>query len=322
MLLRKTIATTLLVSLLVGCSSAPEKEPVNTQDLSVAITSWIGFAPLYVGQELGFYEENGVDLDIQFIDDIGAIKAAVQADKTDLTWGTGDMLPLFTEAGLDLKAFYAIDWSNGGDGVVVSDKYTQWSDFEGVSFAAQSGFPPANLFLYALAQNGVDVSKVEIQEMDTSAAALAFKAGQVDIAALFQPYLSQAAEREDGSIFISSAEYPYVITDYFSAKPQLLEAKKETIANFIKATDQAIEYLNSNPEEAAVITAPFFGLTTEDAIATFQDVEFPTLAENKKLFNSSDIKKTFNTFASAMRQAGLITKEIDVESLYTTDFVN
>lgn len=124
------------------------------------------------------------------IEDIGATKAAIQSGAIDMTWGTGDVLLTFADAGVEVQAFYAVDWSNGGDGVVVTDEIQEWSDFEGKTFVGQEGLPPANLMLYALQENGIDVSKVNFQEMDTAAAALAFKAGKVDIAAVFQPYLS------------------------------------------------------------------------------------------------------------------------------------
>lgn len=307
----------LLLLNLVGCSKQ------NTEnELSVAIVPWIGFAPLYVAQEQGYFDELNLDVDIQVITDIGTVKSAIQSDKLDISWGTGDMMPIFADSGLNLKAFYAIDWSNGGDGVVASEDYQDWSDFEGVEFAAQEGFPPGNLFLYALEENGVDLSKVSIKEMDTSTAASAFKAGQVDVAALYQPYLSAASEREGSSIFISSADYPYVITDYLSAKPEVLEGKREQIKGLVEALDKAISFINSEKELAAEISAPFFGLEKQEALDIFGDVVFPSLKENQELFNSEKINDTFSTFSNAMQKAGIIEKEVKPSDLFTTEIIN
>ena len=316
----KTLSLVLACILIAGCSSS---NPTAQQqdELSAAIVNWIGFAPLHIASELGYYEDLGLNMDIQVIEDLSAVKSAIQTNQIDLSWGTGDVLMTFADANIDVKAFYAVDWSNGGDGVVVSSEYNDWADFEGVDFAGQEGFPPSNLFLYALTKNGIDVSKVTQTEMDTAAAALAFKAGKLDVAAVYQPYLSEAAEREDGKVFLTSAEYPYVITDYFAATPQTLDTKASAISKFIEGTNQAIEFIKSNENQAAEIAAPYFGLSTEDALAIFMDVEFPSLEDNKKLFSSEDIKSTFQTFEDAMRQAGVISNDIDVSNLYTNEFV-
>jgi len=319
--MRNKILPLLLSCLLIlGCSSTSETVQ-DTDELSAAIVNWIGFAPLHIASELGYYQDLGLNMDIQVIEDLSAVKSAIQSNKIDLSWGTGDVLMTFADSGIDVKAFYAVDWSNGGDGVVVSNDYNDWKDFEGVEFSGQEGFPPSNLFLYALAKNGVDVSKVTLNEMDTAAAALAFKAGKVDVAAVYQPYLSEAAAREDGKIFLTSADYPYVITDYFAATPETLENKSNAIAKFIEGTDKAIQFIKSNQNEAAEIAAPYFGLTPEDALAIFMDVKFPSLKDNKKLFSSDKINDTFQTFEQAMKQAGVISKDIEVTNLYTDQFV-
>ena len=314
----------LLTSLLIsGCSNNQEEisQIQEPQELKVAIVDWIGFSPLYVAQELGYYNDLNLNLDIQVISDIAAVKSAITSNKIDLTWGTGDVLLTFADSGINTKAFYAVDWSNGGDGVIVSDKFQDWSDFEGAEFVGQEGFPPSNLFLYALTQNGVDVSKVNFTEMDTAAAATAFQSGQVEIAALYQPFLSQAAEREDSKIFVTSKDYPYVITDYFSALPETLDNKKEAIQAFVDATNKAINFMKDNQQEAAEIAAPYFGLSTEEALEIFLDVEFPDLEDNKDIFKDSNISKTFSTFQEAMTKAGVIQNEVDIQSLYTDDFI-
>jgi|GEM_PF-5352761 len=321
--MKKFMSLLLLASIILGgCSNTEDtKKDAKALELSVAINSWAGFAPVKIAEELGYYQDLGLDLEILEIEDISAVKTAIQADQIDLTWGTGDVLLTFADAGIDVQAFYAIDWSNGGDGVVVTEEIQSWKDFEGKSFVGQEGLPPVNLFLYALEDNGVDINSVEFIEMETAAAALAFKAEQVDIAAVYQPYLSEAAERENAEIFVSSADYPYVITDFISAKETTLNEKSEAVKAFIQATDRAIQFIENSPEEAISITAKHFNLSTEDVAGIFLDIEFPSLEENKKLFNSEEIITSFNTFQTVMIKAGILEDSVNIDEMINGEFV-
>src|SRR5262249_46628472 len=93
------------------------------------INVWGGWAPIVAAN--GGFEPNdfgvfaqryGFKLDIQVIEDPSEALTAFASGKTPILWGTVDMMALYSSElllGPRPKVFLQVDWSNGGDGIVV-----------------------------------------------------------------------------------------------------------------------------------------------------------------------------------------------------------
>src|SRR5512145_2191564 len=108
-----------------------------------AINVWAGWAPIIYANE-GFKPGKlwkGADgkefkLELVLMDDPVHMRDAFAAGETHIGWATVDMLPLFVESlqkdsRVMPRVFQQIDWSNGGDGIVVRESIRTTSELRG-----------------------------------------------------------------------------------------------------------------------------------------------------------------------------------------------
>ena len=114
-------------------------KPMENNTVRFALNVWAGWGPIILANN-GFKpgkvwktpdgEEFRVELVL--IDDPGAMIAAYASGQVHIGWGTLDMVPLFVDGMVDRtgkpkdsrvmpRIYQQIDWSNGGDGIVVRE---------------------------------------------------------------------------------------------------------------------------------------------------------------------------------------------------------
>ena len=102
----------LLVAFVVA--SAPA-EPIK-----LGMSTWLGYAPLYLAKEKGFFQKQGVDVEIVVIESPADRRVAFAADKIQGFATTVDtqVMTAAAENPIPVKQVLAIDDSHGGDGIV------------------------------------------------------------------------------------------------------------------------------------------------------------------------------------------------------------
>src|SRR4051794_7119793 len=104
--------------------------PIGDRPVRVALSQWPGHMALLVGagglktMPGSIASEEGLKVEIQFIEDAPSKNQALQNGAVDFVWQTVDELPIslggYRAAGVDVRAFMQIDWSRGGDACVAS----------------------------------------------------------------------------------------------------------------------------------------------------------------------------------------------------------
>ena len=306
-----------------GCQSSTSitTKKKSEEPLRVALYSWVGITPIYIAQAEGFFADQGLSVEIISTDDLSATKTMLAQGDVDIVAATGDMLPTYHAAAIKAKAFYAIDYSNGGDGIIVSKDIKNLEDLRGKTVYGESGWPPLNLLYFALEEAGIAIDSINYQEMKTDEAGVAFQAEKIQAAALYQPYLYEAIQREESHIILDSSDYEYVITDYVVATESTLIHKKEALKNFIAALDATHSFIEKNPQRSIDITAKQFRLDPSEVQAIFGDIVFVSSADNRDIFMGNNIKKTFETFQQAMKKAGVLRKTFPTSDLIDTSII-
>ena len=154
-----------------------------------AINVWAGWSPIIYANN-GFKPgkvwktPGGKDFKVELvlIDDPVAMRDAYAAGNVHVGWATLDMLPLFLE-GLRKdtrvmpRVYQQVDWSNGGDGIVVRDTIKTIADLRGKTVVLAQNSPSHFFVLNALINAGVQPAEVEFKfTQDAFQAAAAFNA--------------------------------------------------------------------------------------------------------------------------------------------------
>ena len=118
-----------------------------------------------------------------YTDSIGALSAG-QLDADSQTWS--DTLALLAK-GLSLKAILVNDNCASNDALMVSPKIKNFAELKGKTVALQEFSVSHFVLVSALAKNGMQLSDVKVTNLSAGHAAVAFLAGRVDAAVVWNP---------------------------------------------------------------------------------------------------------------------------------------
>ncbi len=264
--------------------SASAAEPIK-----LGMSTWLGYAPLYLAKEKGFFTKQGIDVEIVVIESPADRRAAFAADKIQGMATTVDthVMTAAAENPIPLKQVLAMDDSHGGDGMVAKNEIKTLQDLKGKTVAAQLGAGASYFWLnYVLSQNGMKLSDLKMVDMKAGDAGAAFVAGKVDAAVTWEPWLSRAKATTFGHVLLSSDQTPGIIVDSLAFKPAYLAKHKAEVKKIVAGWNEAVEFANQHPAEADAIMAKFANEKPEEFTKEKTGVRFYGEKENKEYFGT------------------------------------
>ena len=133
MLQRSIKALLLAAGMALAFSGAAE-----AKTLKLAHSTWVGYGPLYIARDKGFFKEEGVDIELVVMEDTPAKMGALMAGQIDLVASTVDEFPIYMTPGKSLHYILAVDNSKGGDGIVATKDIKTIADLKGKKVAHTS----------------------------------------------------------------------------------------------------------------------------------------------------------------------------------------
>ena len=222
------------------------KEGKKLEKIKVAeVAHTVFYAPQYISKGLGFFEEEG--LDVEFILTPGAdkVSAAVLSGDVQIGFsGSEACIYVYNAGEKDYLKTFAQLTQKDGTFLVSREKIDNFT------------------FEWALRQNGID--PVNDLDIDTSIAFAAmqgaFVGGQGDFVTLFEPNALQVEKQGLGHVVASIGDLGGVVpyTSY-SARISYLEKNPEVIEKFTRAIQKGLDYVHSHSdEEVAEAMLEFF----------------------------------------------------------------
>jgi NitT/TauT family transport system substrate-binding protein len=263
--------------------------PARAEPFEIVHTTWVGYGPFYLAQDLGYFKEEGVDVKLTTIEEKSLQMAAVMSGKVAAALGTVDEFLLYMNKDVCLRYVLALDESSGGDGVIASRDIDSIADLKGKQVAFNEGSVSQFWFNVLLKQQGMTQGDVEMVNMTADDAAAAFMAGRVPAAVTWEPHLTEARNNPQGHVLVDSSSTPGVITDVVAVLCDTAEKRGEEIKAVVRAWNRAVEYWKTHPEESNAIMAKGVGGWLADP-AVFSDsvkgVKFFDAATNKAYFGT------------------------------------
>ncbi len=214
------------------------------------------YTPLYVALELGYFEAEGIDLELILTPGADKVSAAVLSNDVEIGFaGAESAIYVYEQNEKDYLKLFAGLTKRDGQFIVARDgKNFKLEDLYGkeILVGRSTGMPALN-FLNALKNNDIDISKININSaVEFAALSGSFIGGTGDYVNLFEPNAT-ALEKEGygkvvASIGMMSGEVPYTA---FYARSSYIEKNKDIIDAFTKAIDKGIKYTLEN--EATVV---------------------------------------------------------------------
>ncbi|MFC0266874.1 ABC transporter substrate-binding protein [Kushneria aurantia] len=292
--------------------------PASADTLSIGHTTWVGYGTLYLAQEKGFFEENGLDVELPTFEGSSGYMSALASGDLQGVAGTIAELVKYRSADFCFKAVVVLDDSYGGDGVVTESNVTSIHQLQGMTVGMNEGGASQFWLSYLLRNNNLSLSDVNIQNMSADAAAAAFIAGRIPVAVTWEPNLSFIRSHDRGHILVDSSETPGVIIDVVALSCDVIEQRPDDVNALVKGLYKAVDYFKNNPQASYALMAEGVGGYLEDP----QD--FAEATEGVRFYNESDNQDSIGNHDSPGNIADLVRvaretwNEVEGSSLNTT----
>ncbi len=286
-------------------------------------STWVGYAPLYLADQMGFFDECGADVTVQVFENKNDSRSSLAAGRIQGMSTTIDTHVMSAASGVDLTMVLVEDTSSGGDGLIVRNEITSVEKLAGKTVGLDtSGGASYFWFQYLLNQHNMTLDDVVAVNMSSGDAGAAFVAGELDAAATWEPWLSNARETDFGTVLIDSSETPGVIVDALAMDREFAESYPGTVEAICQGWYMALAYMETNPDEAYDIMKDFTGNETgEELQATMEaEVTFYDQAGNIDYFEN-EIADITKMASDLWLDNGLIESEPDLDLMIDGSFL-
>lgn len=295
----------------------------STEPLKVTLPTWTGYGPLFLAKEKGFFEKNGIDVELSIVEGLAERKQALASGKIDGMATALDVQVSLAASSIPVQVVWLLDDSYGGDGILVKNGINDVKDLKGKKVAFEVGSTSHMLALTALKQGGLTEKDVEVVQMSAGDAGAAFAAGKVDAAVTWEPWLSKGSQA-NGKVLLTTKDLPGIIVDTISFKEDVIKNRPEDVKAFVKAMGEAMDYWKENKDEADAIMAKGLKIDTKEFVGTESGLKFFTKDDNKKLFGTESSKGAiYESAENAIKfykEQKIIEKEPKVEDVINPSF--
>jgi len=257
--------------------------------LRVGHDLWIGFSGVFLAQELGYFRDLGLEVDLRGFPGPGDSIPPLLAGHLDVTLTTLHNLALVggTERS-PLTAIYFLDASNGADAIVARTGIKSVYELNGKNIAVTLDEANHMLLIHALESAGLTEQDVKLVNMSADDAGAALLAGRVDAAVTWEPWVSKARAGANGNVIFSSRDVPDTIINIVSVRRETLEQKTEILKRFLAGIDRGVAFLRSDLDAAVPIIARWLEADPDDIRGMLANDVIYSMYDNRELFGDSD----------------------------------
>lgn len=316
-----------MVLLLAGCVGCKKKDNGLDTVRVCEVTHSIFYAPQYAAIALGFFEEEGIEIELSNGQGADAVMAAVLSGNIDVGFaGPEASIYVYNEGKKDHTQVFAQVTRRDGSFLIgrePDDNFT-WDKVKGKTvLPGRKGGVPYMALEYVLRQNGID--PYEDTNLDNSVQfsmmTAAFTGGTGDYVTAFEPTASMLQQEGKGYIVASVGEaagdIPY--TAYF-AKKSYIDKNSDLIQRFTNAVYKGQQWVATHTDaEVAQAVAEFFPDTSLElltaSVASYRAID---------AWNTDPVmsEESFNRLQTVMTEAGELTKTADYDKVVNNTFAN
>ncbi|MBP2076425.1 ABC transporter substrate-binding protein [Oceanobacillus polygoni] len=314
------VVTVVFLIFLSACNSA------QTTKISLAeVTRSLFYAPQYVALEKGFFEEEGLEVELQTTWGGDTTMTALLSGGADIALvGSETSIYVYAQDSRDYAINFAQLTQTDGTFLVAKEPQPdfEWKDLEGSNFLGQRvGGMPQMVGEFVLKNHGIDphADLDLVQNIDFANIPGAFASGDYEYVQLFEPTASVLENEGQGHIVASfgeeSGKVPYTV---FMTKQSFMEENDEAVEKFTRAIYKAQAWVAENSaEEIAKVIEPYFEDTDLDMLAASID-----RYKSQDSFATDPVldEEEWENLKAIMDEAGELPADVPYTDLVNTDY--
>ncbi|MGH1564513.1 ABC transporter substrate-binding protein [Mumia sp. DW29H23] len=311
----KAAAAFAALALLTACGGGGDEKEAGSDgqvDVKVGVIPIVDTAPIWLGKDKGFFEDEGINLEIATTTGGAAAVPGVVSGDFDFAFGNVVSLMVGADQGLPLQ-FVTNGTSSAGKEpdfgavLVPEDSPIQTpKDLVGKTVSVNNLKNIGDTTIrHSIEQDGGDPEDVKFVEVAFPDAPAALAKKQVDAIWVLEPFMSAALA--DGARVVT---YNYLdmspkldIAGYFTTK-QYIQENKDLVERFTRAMNKSLDYAGDNEQEV------------RDIVGTYTKIDEATRAKMVlPVFRSEFDRDSMEALGAAAVKYGTLEKEPDLDTL-------
>lgn len=320
--------------------TADKSSPKNDREsktIKLSLDEWIGWKSVIDAngglktRPGSIYDNLGIDVEIHVVND--ATQSSNALIKGDLNAAgytinrTAFLSNKFKEAGLDVVMPYITNYSNGGDGLIATDKYRTVESLVDAKIGVPQFSEAHSLVVWFVNQSDLgDDQKSKIIDnlifFETpDEAAKAFFSGQIDVAATWQPYLTQAENTSNCHVLFSTANSTKLIMDGILFRKDWAETNADVVSKFIDGAIQAMDLYDTEFSAIRETMPMFAGMSDSDIADMTVDAALADWNSNKKTLKE-EAPTVFYDMCMVWQSIGEVVNTTLGDGLFDTKYMD
>ncbi len=302
-------------------------KPLQNDTVRFALNVWAGWAPI-IRANNGFkpgklWQAPGgkpFKVELVLIDDPVQMRDAYAAGEVHIGWATLDMLPLFVDSfakdsRIMPRVYQQVDFSNGGDGIVVRENIKTVKDLAGKKLVMAQNSPSQFFALNMLVAGGLQPADVEMVYVTTAFEAAAAFNRDKSIAGCvsWAPDIYNLADAKGNRMLVTTQTANRLIADVWFARADFAKDHPDKIEAIVRGIFDAMNELKSETarKEAAQLMADGYAIPAADALSMLGDAHSTNWAENYQFFlnrnNPANFERIWKQAYMLYRRIGAIS---------------
>ncbi|MBA3708534.1 MAG: ABC transporter substrate-binding protein, partial [Planctomycetes bacterium] len=301
---------------------------------------WAGWLPVIAANhgtkandDSVFKKKYGFKVEMVLMDDPVAARDAYAAGDVHSMWGTVDMLVLFApelirDSRTAPRIVQQIDWSNGGDGIVVRKTIKSVKDLKGRTVALAQNSPSEYYITSLLLSAGMKPADIKPKYTATAfeAAAAFVSDPSIDACVSWAPDIYNIADRvANAKILSTTSDANKLIADVYAIRADFVRDHPDVVEGLIAGILEGMDQVKKDPTEACAWMADAFGMKPEDVMNMRNDSHPTNAAENAQFFlnssNPTNFERTWKNAAYVYRELGRINAPAAFDQVMDFTFV-
>ncbi|PLR92553.1 ABC transporter substrate-binding protein [Bacillus sp. T33-2] len=327
--MKKWIMLLMAMLLITGCATneagSENEDEKKLKKVSVVLdwTPNTNHTGLYVAKEKGYFEKEGLDVEIIMPGEAGADQL-VAAGKAQFGVSYQEGVTLARVQGVPLVSIAAVIQHNtSGFASPVAKNIKAPKDFEGKTYGGWGSPVEKSVISSLMKLESADVEKVNIVNMGDTDFFTAVKR-EIDFAWIYYGWTGIEAElRGEKLNMVYLTDYTEKL-DYYtpvlSTNEDMIKNDPKTVKAFVKAASEGYQFAINSPEEAADILIKAAPDLDEDLVKKSQEWLASRYQDDAKRWGEQKLE-VWENYAGWMYENKLLEKELDAEKAFTNEFL-
>ncbi len=247
-MIKKLCVFVLLLTLVSGFFS-----PADAATYKLGNQYWPAWIPLSVATQKGYYKKYGATIEEVAIPDYDDMMKSIASGKTQFGVGMlGDYVRLVAK-GAPVTVVAEIDWSHGGDKILISKKLGSLKDLKGKKVGVDKGTVSHFFLIKALQKVGLTEKDVIQVQATAEESAVMAAAGKLDASVTWEPDASMAVKKGTVKVAITSKQIPGVMPEVLAVHNSVLKSDPKAVVAVLKGWMEGVVYVQKKPADLRAI---------------------------------------------------------------------